>query len=64
MDIKDKPKTAFTTDTVLYQFKVIPLGLTKSPPTFQRLMMRFIERTEYLVYLDDVIVIVNSFKEC
>lgn len=38
MSPEDKEKTAFTTGDSLYQFKVMPMGLTNSSSTFQRLM--------------------------
>lgn len=34
----DREKTAFNTGSALYQFKVIPMGLTNASPTLQRLM--------------------------
>lgn len=38
MEPADRQKNAFTTSDGLYQFKVMPMGLKNSPPTFQRLM--------------------------
>jgi hypothetical protein len=59
MDPKDVEKTAFITPFGLYEFLVMPFGLSYVPGTFQRLMNRMLH--DYLgifvaVYLDDVII--------
>ena len=62
---KDKPKTAFVTRRGLFQFKVMPFGLTCAPATFERLMETVLAGLQWdkcLVYLDDIIVIGNSFE--
>ena len=59
MDEKDKEKTSFVTRSGLYQFKVLPFGVTNGPATFQRLMDITMAGLNYqicLVYLDDIIV--------
>ncbi|CAF0786226.1 unnamed protein product [Adineta steineri] len=63
---KDKEKTAFVTQDGLYQFEVLPMGLTNAPASFQRLMHNIIgyNRWDYTcVYLDDVIIFSNSFEQ-
>lgn len=39
---EDQHKTAFVTPFGLFQFKVLPFGLSGAPASFQRLMDRLI----------------------
>lgn len=61
-----KDKTAFRTNKGLFRFTVMPFGLTNAPATMARLMARIIghdlEPWVY-VYLDDIIIMSNSFEE-
>ena len=66
MQEADRPKTAFGTTEGLFQFRIMPFGLSKAPATFQRLMdlvLAGLQWSECLVYLDDVIVLGRSFEE-
>ena len=63
-------KTAFITHQGLYQFRIMPFGVTNAPAIFQRLMQRVLvdlqsdtSNTFVLVYLDDVIVFSKSLIE-
>lgn len=38
MHPSDKHKTAFRTHLGLYEFRVLPFGVTNGPPTFQNVM--------------------------
>ena len=63
---EDKPKTAFVTRKGLFQFKVMPFGLSNAPATFQRLMEKVLMGLQWqkcLVYLDDIIVFGRDFDE-
>ena len=54
-----RQKSAFVTNSGLYQFTVMPFGLSNAPSTFERLMERVLSGLQWqicLVYLDDVIV--------
>lgn len=52
-----KHLTAFAFDNALYQFTVMPFGLTAAPKTFQRLMERVVGHLPFVeVYLDDVVI--------
>ena len=59
-----RSKTAFTTGTGLWQFKVMPFGLYNAPATFERLMEQVLAglpTTVALLYLDDILVPGRTF---
>ena len=65
--IEDRYKTAFCTSRGdLWEFTVMPMGVTNGPATFSRLMdnvMRDINWKFCIAYLDDVIIFSKSFDE-
>ena len=66
MKEEDKHKTAFVTRKGLFQFKVMPSGLSNAPVTFQRLMEKVLMGLKWqrcLVYLDDIILFGKTFDE-
>ena len=66
MNDEDREKTAFTTGQGLWQFVVMPFGLSNAPATFERLMEQVLVGlpwTTCLVYLDDVIVHARCFQD-
>lgn len=63
---EDRPKTSFCVQYSLYQFRVMPMGLSNSPGTFQRLMdivLKDLKWQQCLRYKDDVIVFSKNFIE-
>ena len=66
VDPEDRPKTAFSIGSGLYEFNVLPFGVCNGPATFQRLMDLVLDGMHWesaLVYLDDVIVFGRTFEE-
>jgi transposase InsO family protein len=64
LDEDAQEKSAFTTRTGLWKWKVLPFGLTSAPATFQRLMEQVLQGLHWktlLLYLDDIIVISPDF---
>ena len=60
----DKPKTAFSTGNDLWEFNVMPFGLTGAPATFQRCMNYILmDSTHAMVYIDDIIIFSKNFEE-
>ena len=65
LDPKDKEKTSFCTRLGLYQFNVLPFGLTNAPATFERLMetvLRGLQWYECLLFFDDIVVFGLAFE--
>ena len=64
---EDIHKTAFTTHLGSYEWKVLPMGLTNAPATFQRLMHQVLGGRQFAgfcrVYLDDIIIFSKSIEE-
>ncbi|XP_063390383.1 uncharacterized protein LOC134676003 [Cydia fagiglandana] len=64
----DRDKTSVITPFGTYRFVRMPFGLKNAPATFQRLMDKFksgasLQNTTVLAYLDDLLVISDSFEK-
>ena len=63
---EDRDKTAFITRRGQWRFSRLPMGLSNSPGTFQRLMdlvLRSLTWSTVLVYIDDIVVFGKSYDE-
>jgi len=59
LDADANEKAAFVTRSGLYEWEVLPFGLTSAPSTFERLMETALSGLNWktlLIYLDDIIV--------
>ena len=66
VDPADRQKTAFITRDGLFEFLVMPFGLTAAPATFQRLMdtvLKGLLWKNVMVYLDDIIIYSENWKD-
>ena len=66
LDPEAQEKAAFVTRSGLWNWKVLPFGLTSAPATFERLMemvLRGLHWKTLLIYLDDVIVFSHSLED-
>lgn len=66
MDPATSGKAAFVITSGLYEWNVMPFGLTSSPSTFERLMELILAGLRFetcLIYLDDTIVYGKTFLE-
>ena len=62
---EDVPKTAFVTPLGHYEYRVLPMGLTNAPATFQAVMNQVFAGCQdfVLVYLDDILIFSRSPEE-
>ena len=64
--IRDRSKTAFGIGSKYYQWKVMPMGMTNSPRTFQRLIddtRKGIRGIFCYGYIDDIIIFSNTWED-
>ena len=65
MDEKDKEKTAFACHKGLFEFNVMPFGLSNAPAVFQELMSVVLQGCNVFAtaYLDDIMVFSSTSEE-
>ena len=65
MDETDKEKTAFACHRGLFEFNVMPFGLSNAPAVFQELMSIVLNGCNAfaIAYLDDILIFSTTFEE-
>ena len=66
IDPRDRPKTAFVCHAGLFEFNVMPFGLSSAPSVFQELMNKVLGTSlnkHGIAYLDDIIIYSESFEK-
>ena len=65
MDDKDKEKTAFTCQKGLFEFNVMPFGLSNAPAVFQELMSVVLRGYHDFAtaYLDDILIFSSTLEK-
>ena len=65
MNEKDKEKTAFTCHKGLFEFNVLPFGLSNAPAVFQELMSIVLQGCNAFVtaYLDDILAFSSTLED-
>ena len=65
MDKKDKEKTAFACHRGLFEFNVMPFGLTSAPAVFQELMSIVLHGLSHFAtaYLDDILIYSETLED-
>ena len=63
MSHEDWEKTAFTTPSGLFEFKVMPFVLCNVPATFQQLVDMVLAGMQWKSCLDDVIIVGKTFQD-
>ncbi len=67
IDEQHKERTAFSVGPLgFFEFNRLPMGLSNSPATYQRLMEECLGDLNMkicVIYLDDLIIFANSFEE-
>ena len=64
LDVDSRKYTAFITEFGLFQFKVLPFGISTGPAVFSRLMRKVFANTNHVyTFLDDILVATNNLDD-
>ena len=65
MEEEDKEKTAFACHRGVFEFNVMPIGLSNAPAVFQELMSIVLQDLDIfaVAYLDDILIYSSSLND-